>query len=179
MIGQAIESWIERGRRREVPSENGTSMLRYGNRFRFFVAINVCLYGCALTAGLITIGFATEHLLTHWLVLAAFGVLALLASISFCYVQTCRVEVCDDKVTVYCFGWTYSVCHREKIVTAYKSRVDGSLVLVSSYGRKTRVSPRLDGLKALVRWLMLCPEMVLTDSILDWMRSESPEFGIQ
>ncbi len=44
------------------------------------------MYGCAFIAGLIAICFETEHVLTHWIVVAAFGVLALLASISLGYV---------------------------------------------------------------------------------------------
>lgn len=179
MITEAIESWIDRGRRKEVRSSNGTSTLRYGPRFRTAFALVFCAMSCGLIAGLLGTGFATERLFSHWMILIVLGTFALFAATYLAYTLTCRVEIREDSVSVYSFGFTNSVCHSVQIVTAYKSRVHDSLVLVSSHGKKTRVSTRLDGLKALVQWLSLRPESVLTESVLDWMHAESPEFGEQ
>jgi hypothetical protein len=178
LIHRAIESWVERGRNRDLLKEDGAYVLRYGTRFRIQHIVNSCIFVFFFIFGLITSHLGIlENPRLEMFYLLFFGGLAVLASIYLTYVLTSRVEISDESVSVRCFGLTISTCARDQLVSAYKSPVHESVVLRRVDGKKTRISTHFDGLTALVAWLSMRPRSALTDSIRDWMAREAPDLA--
>lgn len=176
LIQKAIDAWTERGRNRGLLKRDNCYVLCYSRRFRFRHSTPVCSFAFffilawhSIRRGLVV----NPNIQVFYLLL--FGALTLLAGIYAIYALTSRVDISDERVSVRSFGLTISTCSKAELELAYKSPAHPSIILKRADGKKTRISTKFDGLRALVAWLWLRPASTLSDSIRDWMRTEAPD----
>jgi hypothetical protein len=175
-VERHVDGWVNSGRRpdRAIALDSERVRMAFGFRYRFQNIMTCLVFGIVFGLGCWLQGVApAQNIWLALLCLAFFGALFLLSTLLALYSLTTEVIVSPQRLTVRAFFMIYTFTDWDNVCSVYRSPVHSSIVLVTSEGRRIRISTKLDGLRAMLPQLATLKPGVVDHSIIQWMISDT------
>jgi hypothetical protein len=176
-VEKRVDGWVNSGQQPD------RAVAMDGERVRMAFSLRYRLHMIALC-----IGFGSVFALTCWLCAVApgkdigaaslclgiLGLLFLFSAMLALHSLTAQVIISPQRLIVRAFFIDYASTDWDNVRSAYRSPVHASIVLVTSSGRRIRISTKLDGLHAMIAPLGRLKAGSIDRSIADWIISGEP-----
>jgi hypothetical protein len=173
-VEKRVDGWVNSGQQpdRAIALDGQRVRMTFGLRYRLQMIITCIGFGSVF-------GFAcwlraVAPAQDNWSALLCFGFLGplfLFSALLALYSLTARVIISAQSLVVRAFFVDYASTDWDNVRSVYRSPVHASIVLVTSSGRRIRISTKLDGLDAMIDPLGRLKAGTIDRSIADWIVS--------